>query len=138
MALVLPDQGEVIVLSLLVNKTSSISQENLKLRLYKSNTTPSESHTESDYTVADFTGYADATLTGSSWTVASSGGVTTAEYPQVTFTSSANSQNQSIYGYYVVQASSGKLVYAERFSDGPYVINNDQDAIRVTPKIVAE
>ena len=138
MALVLPDQGEAILLSLLVNKTSVYTQQDLKLRLYKSNTTPGESDTEATYTEADFTGYSNISMTGSSWTVSTTSGVTTAEYPQQTFTSSAASQNQSIYGYYVTQSTSGKLVYAERFADGPYVVNNDGDAIKITAKITAD
>ncbi len=137
MSLLVPNQGEAIALSLLVNKTGTYTQRNLILKLFKSNTTPGETDTEATYTEADFTGYSAITLTGTSWTV-TPGAPTEASYAQQTFTSSAGSQNQSVYGYMLVQATDGFLVYAERFSDGPYVIVNNGDAIKVTPKITAD
>jgi hypothetical protein len=137
MALLVPNQGEAIVLSLLVNKTSTYTQQDLKLKLYSSNTTPAETDTEATYTEATFTGYAAITLTGANWTV-TEGAPSSASYAQQTFTSSAGSQSQNIYGYYLVQATSGKLVYAERFSDGPYQIVNNGDAVKVTVSITAD
>lgn len=131
MALVFPDQGENIALEAIVNKTAP---QNLVLRLFQSNTTPAESDTEATYTEATFTGYSAVTLTGSSWGAASGG---TIAFAQQTFTSSAGSQNQNVYGYYLTQVTSGKLVYVERFSDGPYNIVNNGDAIKVTPTISA-
>lgn len=134
MALVLPNQGETIALEALVGKTAG---QNLVLRLFKSNTTPGEADTEATYTEADFTGYAAVTLTAASWS-ATPGAPSNIAYAQQTFASSAGSQNQNVYGYYLTQESSGKLVWAERFSDGPYNIVNDGDAIKVTPIITAE
>lgn len=136
MALCVPDQAEQTMLSLVINKTDVYTQQNLKLKLYKAhsggNTTdPDDTATEASFTVADFTGYADITLTGNSWSISGN----EASYAQQTFTSTAGSQNQSIYGYYMVQTTSGKIMWAERFSDGPYVIVNNGDLIKVTPKI---
>jgi hypothetical protein len=134
MALLVPNDGEVIALEALVNKAVG---QNLVLRLYQNNITPAEADTAATYTEATFTGYAAITLTGSSWTT-TAGAPSHVDYAQQTFTSSAGSQSQSIYGYYLTQVTSGKLVYAERFSDGPYVIVNNGDAIRVTPTITAD
>lgn len=131
MALVFPDQGENLSLEMLVNKTAA---QNLVLRLYKSNTTPGESDTEATYTEATFTGYSAITLTGASWGAASGGSIA---YAQQTFTSSANQTTENIYGYYYTQVTSGKLVSAERFADGPYAITNDGDNIKVTPTLTA-
>lgn len=131
MAFVLVNQGEQIALEALVNKTAP---QTLVLKLFKSNTTPAEAHTEANYTEADFTGYSAVTLTGSSWSV-TPGDPTTAAYAEQTFTSSAGSQNQDVYGYYVVQQSSGKVVWAERFSNAPYNIANNGDQIKVTLNI---
>jgi hypothetical protein len=108
--------------------------ENLVLKLYKSNTTPAESDTAGTYTEADFTGYSSASLTGASWSI-TPGDPSFASYAQQTFTSSAGAQSQSVYGYYIVQASSGILIWAERFPDGPYVIVNNGDQIKITPRI---
>lgn len=134
MALLVPNQGEQIALEALLNKTAP---QNLDLKLFKSNTTPGETDTEATYTEADFTGYALVQLTAASWTV-TPGAPTEAAYAQQTFTSTAGSQNQNVYGYMIIQRVSGKLVYAERFSDGPYNIVNNGDAIKVTPKITAD
>ena len=130
MALLVTNEGELIALKALVNHTAQSS--NLTLKLYKSNTTPAEGDTAATYTEADFTGYSAATLTGASWVV--SGNPVT--YAKQTFTSSAGSQSQSVYGYFILAGAT--LVYAERFSDGPYVIVNNGDKIEVTPSLGAD
>ena len=134
MAGVLVNQGEVIMLEAAVNK---LAGQNLVLRLFKNNYTPVEADTEAAYTEADFTGYAAITLAGATWatTVGAPSDVT---YPEQTFTSSANQAAQSIYGYYLTQVTSGKLVAAERFSNGPYTMQNNGDALKVTPKITQD
>jgi len=130
MALVVCDGGELIALKALVNHTAQST--NLTLKLYKSDTTPGNTDTAASYTEADFTGYSAATLTGSSWVV--TGNPIT--YAKQTFTSSAGSQNQDVYGYYIVAGAN--LIYSERFSDGPYNIANDGDKIEVTPSLGAD
>lgn len=134
MTLRVPNVGEVVALKNLLNHTAP---ENQVLKLFKSNTTPADTDTASTYTEADFTGYSNKNLTGTSWTV-TSGDPTVADYAQQTFTSTAGSQNQSVYGYFIVQATSGILLWAERFTDGPYVIVNNGDEIRVTPRITGQ
>ena len=129
MAIVFPDAGENIVLEALVNKTAP---QNLVLRLYTSNTTPGESDTAGTYTEASGSGYSAITLTGASWGSASGGSIS---YAQQTFTFSGALGN--VYGYYLTQASSGTLVAAERFTDGPYNIANNGDQIKITPTITA-
>lgn len=131
MALLVPNAGEGLMLEHIVGKTAV---ENLSLRLFKNDYTPVEGSTAGSFTVADFTGYSNATLTGASWNV-TTGDPSYADYAQQTFTSSAGSQNQPIYGYYIVGATSGTIYWAERFSDGPYTIVNNGDAIKVTPRI---
>lgn len=135
MALLVPNTGEVIALQYLVNKVAT--PENLVLHLFKSNTTPAEADVAGTYTEANFTGYASIPLTGASWTV-TGGAPSSASYAQQTFTSTAGSQNQDIYGYYLTRLGSADLVYAERFTDGPYNIANNGDAIKITPTITAD
>ena len=110
--------------------------ENLKLRLFKSNTTPAETDTAATFTEADFTGYANVNLTGSSWTV-TGGDPTIASYAQQSFTSSAAQTSQNVYGYYMTRVTGGELALAERFPDAPYPIANNGDIIRITPRIEA-
>lgn len=132
MALVFPNVGENLVLEALVNKTAP---QNLVLRLFQNNITPGESDTAGTYTEATFTGYSAITLTGASWVSASEGSIA---FAQQTFSSSAAQTTQNIYGYYLTQTSSGILMYAERFSDGPYPVTNNGDQIKVTPTITAD
>lgn len=54
-------------------------------------------------------------------------------YAQQTFAFTGAGGN--VYGYYLTQVTSGKLFAAERFTGAPYVINNNGDEIRVTPKL---
>lgn len=134
MALLVPNQGEDIALAALLNKTAP---QDLDLCLFQNDYTPVETTTEANVTAATFTGYVVIQLTAASWTI-TPGAPTSAAYAQQTFTSSAGSQNQPIYGYYLKQRTSGKLIYAERFSDAPYTIVNNGDAIKVTPTITAD
>lgn len=134
MALIVPNQGESLILQMAVNKAVP---QNLVLRLYKNNKTPAETDTEADYTEADFTGYLAATLLGASW-VAVEGAPSSISYAQQTFTASVDQATQQIYGYYLTQMVSGKLVWAERFSDAPIPITNNADFIKVTPQLTQE
>jgi hypothetical protein len=125
---VIPDAGENKLVAISVGKEA---QENFTLKLFTNDYTPVEGSVAGSFTEATFTGYSAKTLTTSSWTVASA----IASYAAQTFTSTAGSQNQSVYGYYIVGASSGIIIAAERFADGPYVIVNNGDSITVTPSI---
>ena len=134
MALVAPNVGVQEILRRALNYSAT---GNVVLRLYSSNTTPGETDTTATYTEATFTGYSAITLTGASWTVTNAD-PSVASYAEQTFTSSAGSQNQAIYGYYVTNAAGTVLMRAERFTDGPYTIVNNGDAIKVTPQITLD
>ena len=134
MTLLVPNQGEQLMLEAIANKTAP---QDLDLCLFKNDYTPVEGTTEASVTAATFTGYAVIQLTAASWTV-TPGDPSSMAYAQQTFTSTAGSQNEAIYGYYLKQRTSGKLVWAERFTDGPYTIVNNGDAIKVTPTITLE
>lgn len=93
---------------------------------------------ETDFTEADFTGYADVAIAGenqggsSDWTI-TDGDPAEAVAPQATFASTANQTAQTVYGYYVVKDSDGALQWFEYFT-AEQVIENDGDTIRVTPR----
>lgn len=130
MAINVPDVGENLALEMIVNKTAP---QNLVLKLYSNNITPSDTDTAGTYTECTFTGYAAITLTGASWGAASGGSIA---YAQQTFTcSGAGSEN--VYGYYVVQVSSGTLLYSERGAGVPFVITTVGDNVKITPTITA-
>lgn len=132
MALNFPNTGENLVLEMLVNKTAP---QNLSLRLFKNNITPSDTDTAVTYTEATFPGYAAITLTGASWNAASSGSI--AYSAQQTFTCSGTATDD-IYGYYVTQVTSGTLLYSERDASAPFAVRNSGDALKITPTITAD
>jgi len=132
MALNFPDIGENIALEALVNKTAP---QNLVLRLYSNNITPSDTDTAGTYTEATFAGYSAITLAGASWNAAAAGSI--AYSAEQTFTRSSTGAPENIYGYYVTQATSGLLVYSERDGSAPFAVTNLGDAIKITPTITA-
>jgi hypothetical protein len=133
MALLFPNNGEGDALQYLVNRAAP---ENLVLRLYTSNTTPAEADTAGTYTEATGFGYAALTLTGASWGAPSEGAPSSIAYAQQTFTFTGALGN--VYGYYLTRATSGRIAYSERFSDGPYNIANNGDQIKITPTITCD
>jgi hypothetical protein len=133
MALLVPNNGEKIILEYLVNKVTA--QEDLVLRLFTSNTTPGETDTASTYTEATGNGYSAITLTGASWTVSGTA-PTEASYAEQTFTFTGALGN--VYGYYMTRASTGDIVLAERFTTAPFNIQNNGDQIKITPKITCD
>lgn len=133
MALLFPNNGEGDALQYLVNRAAP---ENLILRLYTSNTTPAEADVAATYTEAAGFGYAALTLTGASWDAPSEGAPSSIAYAQQTFTFTGALGN--VYGYYLTRATSGRIAFSERFSDGPYNIANNGDQIKITPTITCD
>jgi len=131
-ALLVPDEGEVNLLSHSLNK---IASADVKLRIFTNNYTPVEGSVYADFTEATADGYAGITLTGASWTIATDTGVTTATYAQQTFTFTAASTN---YGYYVVNNAGNKILWAERFSDAPHTIPAGGGTEKITCNLIGE
>src|SRR5690349_6733677 len=110
MTLVVPNQGEQVLLDAATGKTAAST---LTLRLFSNNLTPGASTTEADVTEVAGGGYAGIALTAASW-VTTPGSPTSSAYPQQTFTfTGATDSPGTIYGYYVTNAA-GKLLWAER------------------------
>jgi len=135
MSLVLCNNGESITLQGLVNKIAT--PENVKLKLYTNDYTPVEGSTAANFTEASGNGYpaGGVTLTGANWTISGTA-PTQAAYPQEIFTFTGALGN--VYGYFIVRASSADLLWAERFTDGPYNVVNNGDQIKVTPQITLD
>lgn len=127
MALLLCNGGEVLCLKYMLNNTAPT---NVKLHLYTNDKTPAEADVVGNYTACTATGYALKTLTGSSWTVATTDGTTTATYAEQTFTLTTSA---TVYGYYVTDNAGTGLLWAERFTTAPY--NVPSGSISVTPSI---
>lgn len=139
MATVVTNAGKKYFMDAGLNKTP---QRSLILRLGKNDVTPSKSSVIGDFTEATFTGYAAVTLDPANWTVATvdmGGGIDNivASHAEVEFTSSAGSQNETIYTAYLACATSNVLVAANRFTSGQILnhIVNVGDKKTVTPTL---
>ena len=130
MALVCPDTAEVSMLKLITNNASNAD---LKLKLFTTDVTPDDDTVLVDLTEASGNGYAAKTLTGASWAISTSVGVTTASYAEQTFTFTGALGN--VYGYFITNGAGDELLWCERFTDAPYDIVNNGDEINVTVKI---
>jgi hypothetical protein len=128
MALICFNKGAQEILTRALNKGAT---GDVKLMLYKTNTALTETYAMGDATVADFTGYSTVTLSGASWTITDAD-PSSASYAKQTFTSSAGSQNQDIYGYIVTNSGGTIALWGETFTDGPYNIANVGDKIECT------
>lgn len=127
MALVVPNSAEAKFAENITNKTAP---ENWTLKLFTNNITPGETDTAATYTEATGNGYSAHAMTAANWT-ATGGNPTSMAYPEVTFTFTGPLGN--VYGYFIVGTTSGEIKYAERFTNGPYNIQNNGDQIKITP-----
>lgn len=131
MALVVPHVGEVQVLAVLLNQTT---QQNVTLHLYQNDVTPTDSVTLGDLTECTYPGYAAHVLAGANWSISTTNGTTTASYPEQVVPCTADTPAQTVYGYYLTQG--GTLVWAERFTDGPIVIERFGDTVKLSPRLI--
>lgn len=133
MTLLVPNGAEVDALKAWLNNTAGQNQD---LRLFQNNVTPAETDTTATYTECTLTGYAEIALTGASWnfTEGAPSDATCSAEQTWTFTAGFG---QTIYGYYLVQATSGRIMWAERDAS-PFTPANNGDQIKLTPKITAD
>lgn len=130
MALLSPVVGNILLLRYMLNNATP---GDVNLRLFNNNVTPAETDSLATYVESTASNYTATSLTGASWTVASgSPNGSTATYPQVNFNFSAA---DTIYGYFVTTAGGGNLLWAERFSGGPFVLPGSGGVISITPRI---
>lgn len=130
MAIVVPNVGKEQMLKLILNKTA---QEDLNIRLYTNNFTPSNSTVFADFTEASGFGYTSKNIAAAAWTI-TPGTPSVAQATQQTWVFTGLLGN--VYGYFLVGQTNTTLVYwAERFTDGPYNIQVNGDEIRITPRI---
>lgn len=125
MSLIVPNTGKQKMLEYMLGVDTSV--ENVVLRLYTNDVTPTVNSIHGDFTaLAAGTGYSPITLTPSSWTITSGN----ATYPQQTWTFTGSVGN--IYGYYASTETSNELLMAERFNGAPFNIASNGDVINVT------
>ena len=138
MAIVIPNgpsQGETEIL----DKILKYSNEDFVLKLFQNNITPSLTTILANLTEATFTNYVSKTLTRANWGAATKvSGVSPCVNSEASSTYNTEqlwtcgTTGNTIYGYYVVGLTSGRLLWLEKFSS-PRPLN-DGDIIRLTPK----
>jgi len=103
-----------------------LESEDQTLKLYSNDVDPETSTTASQFTEVSGEGYVVKTLESSDWSVAAGVATTTPQTWQ--FTGAAG----AVYGYYLVGATSGNLLAAEKFENGPYTVSVSGDKITVS------
>jgi hypothetical protein len=110
----------------------------LSLRLFSNDVTPSETSTLATFTSVAGGGYAAITLEFADWVV-TLGDPTEIEHPEVEFEfTGATTAPSTIYGYYLVDTVTGLLIGAERFAGAVLPFTPIAGSkIRITPLVQA-
>jgi len=133
MSTTLPDVGEVKALDDWLGTTTPEAQT---LKLYSNNITPAEGDTAGTYTECSGSGYAAKALARATWNAASTAaGLTTKTYPAQVFTFSAAI---TVYGYFIVGATSGTLLWSELLYPGGQAWPAAGGTLTLTPKIAMD
>jgi len=133
MAVIIPNAPEILWLKHVLNHTAP---EDQVLKLFVNNVTPDENSTATTFTEATGGGYAAKALTGTSWsfaTNASKEAEGTYAAQVWTFTG-ALTGGATIYGWYLVQATSGLLLACERKSSS-FTPADNGDNFTVNPTL---
>lgn len=132
MALVIPNAGELVLLDKMLKAALSVD-EGYIVKLYQSNLSLTQTMVAADLDAveANFTGYVGKTLTRAGWgasvlstTIASSTYATVQSW-------TCGATGNTIFGYYVVGATSGTLLWAEAFAVSRPMVTTD--ILNLTP-----
>lgn len=132
MALVVPDAGELVWLEKV--RAYMNSAGGVALKLYQNNYTPVQGSVFASFTEATFSGYATAAITDLGAPVTTSNKAVSTSAAAKVFTHSGGGVSNTVYGYYVVDAATFAVVWAERFS-APITMSSAVDSISITPRI---
>ncbi len=132
MAGILPNEGETLVLNLLLKGADADRGASLELGLF-TNASISETTTAASLTEPTGGSYARKTLANANWTVTADTGT----YPLQTFTATGSAFTGSIYGYFIVTTGTApRIVAIEVDGAGPYTMAQN-DSYDITPNITA-
>lgn len=132
MPLIIPNTGEIELLSKMLKAALSVD-ENYILKLYKTNLSITATTVAADMNAeeATFTNYAPVTLTRAGWgTPTTASNVASSTYGTAASWTCGATGN-TIWGYYVLGATSGTLLWAEAFSSSRILTNGD--VLNLTP-----
>lgn len=124
MALIVPASGENLLLTWALTDATT---ENLELKLFQSDISIDDESVAGDFAEADFSDYAEKTLNRSGWDSVSQDVNDKASIQYDTTQSwTCGATGNTIYGYYVVGATSGTLVWAEKFAESQVLTDGVQ------------
>lgn len=98
------------------------------LKLFKNDFHPAKDSVRSNYLESDFVGYAPILLTPEDWKIE---GKKMSIDIQV-FTSTQDQALQEAYGWYLELLETKDVIMSDRFDDGPYMIEFEDQLIKVT------
>ena len=132
MPLVVPNEGELILLDYML-KDVSVTADYI-LRLFKNDVTPDQDSTDGTFTEADFTDYAEVTMTRANWQAAvTATGKGESSYGTAPQSWTCGATGNTIYGYWVETTDvTPKILWAERFATSRVLA--DGDVLNITPK----
>lgn len=130
MSLQAPNEGDVQLLTkMLISPLTT--DENYTLKLITDTNPIAKTDTSASHTEATFTGYAAKTLTRAGWgTPTTTSNVTTSTYAQQSWSPTTS---QTVTGYMVLGATSGKVLWEEMFAAARTL--NNGDTLNLTPQI---
>lgn len=115
-----------------------LNNRTLRLKLYSNNFTPVTTSMVGDLTETTGGGYTDKILGASDWEFMMAQSLTGYKYAlgKTAFQQVFNfsSTGATVYGWYVTDAGSGDLLFAERFANVPF-ISQENSFVRFTPNI---
>lgn len=132
MPLILPSASEKTFCDFALGVTVPGNQ---LLKLYVNSYTPDDTTIAASLTEMSTLSYVAKTLTKTSWTTTAggTGAVATSVYAQQTWTFTAGTP-VTVYGYYIVDATTGLLLWVESFATSK-IVQNAGDQIIITPTI---
>jgi len=132
MTLIIPSISNETILKFIFGKLEVPNTQTL--RLFKNNHNPSKNTIISNLEEATQPGYASKNLNASDWAVVTTGGITTALYPEREFIFTGAAQ---LYGYYVTTNVGGNnyLLWAEKFTNAPFILPPNGGSISVNLNI---
>lgn len=123
MAIIFANVGELELLDKMLKDALTVD-ENITLKLYKTNVTPTQSSVAGDFTESDFTSYVSKALTRAGFNAATTVSNKASSTYGTAQTWTAGS-SQVVYGSYAVGATSGVLLWAELFSSAVSLVSGD-------------
>lgn len=130
--LVIPTQSEKTTLEYTLGVVAPNDQ---KLKLFVNDVVPDDTFVAANLTEMSTLSYADKTLTKANWvvTAGAAGAPASGAYAQQQWILTAGAA-VTVYGYYVVDSVTGKLLWAERFNN-PKTVGNAGDQVLITPTL---